>query len=157
MGKKILIAFDESENSMRAVDFIGGNFGSDSAVTIFNVLMDTESICAMQGPELVPYFKSQQSAFCSLEDKKKEVLGQAMEKARQKLVQNGFDGQKVSTKSVNREKGIARDIVREIQNGGYDLVVLCKTGQSGIKEFILGGISQKVIHNAANVSVLLVE
>ncbi|MDY6824498.1 MAG: universal stress protein [Thermodesulfobacteriota bacterium] len=157
MAKNILIAFDESENSKRAVDFVGANFSSDSSVTLFHVLLDTESICSMQGPELVPYFKSQQTAFCSLEDKKKEVVVKAMGNAKDTLVQCGFDPQRVTTKSVNRNKGIARDILAEIKSGNYELVVMGKKGLSGIKDFIMGSIPQKVVQNASGVSVLLVE
>lgn len=157
MARNILIAFDESEHSMRAVNFVGANFSFDSKITLLHVLLDTESICSMQSPELTPYFKSQQSAFCTIEDKKKEVVGKAMENAREALIQCGFDPQQVQTKTVNREKGIARDILAEIKSGEYELVVLGKKGLSGIKEFILGSIPQKVVQNASGVSVLLVE
>lgn len=157
MAKKILIAFDESENSMRAVDFIGTNFAADCSVTLFNVLLDTEAMCAMESPELTPYFKAEQSAFCSLEDKKKELVSQAMQKARRDLVNCGFNTDRVETKTVVREKGVARDIIKEIQNGGYDLVVLGREGLSGVKEFFLGSVPQKIIQGAKNVSVLLVE
>lgn len=157
MAKKILIAFDESENSLRAVDFVGAHFAGDCSVTLFNVLLDTEAMCAMESPELTPYFRSEQSAFCSLEDKKKEVVNQAMERGRQRLVECGFSRDRVKTKTKVREKGIARDIITEIQNGRFDLVVLGKQGLSGFKEFFLGSVPQKVIHGAKNVSILLVE
>ncbi|MDY6904635.1 MAG: universal stress protein [Thermodesulfobacteriota bacterium] len=156
MARKILIAFDESENAMRAVDFVGTNMPGESSVTLFHVVLDTESICSLHSPELVPYFKSQQAAFCTLEDKKKEVVGAAMESARNALIQCGFDANSVTTKVVNREKGIARDILAEIQKGEYDLVVLGKKGLSGIKEFIMGSIPQKIVQHASGASVLLV-
>jgi len=157
MAKKILIAFDESENSMRAVDFVGNNLAPDAEITLFNVLLDTQAMCAMESPELTPYFKSEQSAFCSLEDKKKEVVNQAMQQARRCLVDCSFGADRVQTKTVVRQKGVARDIISEIQNGGYDLVVLGKQGLSGFKEFFLGSVPQKVLSGAKNVSVLLVE
>ncbi len=156
MAKKILIAFDESENSLRAVDFVGANFAPDASVTLFNVLLDTEAMCAMQSPELTPYFKAEQSAFCTLEDKKKELVSQAMQKARRDLVDCGFSKDKIEIKTVVREKGVARDIIKVAQNGKYDLVVLGRQGLSGIKEFFLGSVPQKIIHGAKNVSVLLV-
>ncbi|MFP4225162.1 MAG: universal stress protein [Desulfobacterales bacterium] len=157
MAKKILIAFDESENSQRAVDFVGAHFAGDCSVTLFNVLLDREAICAMESPELIPYFKSEQNAFCSLEDKKKEVVNQAMERGRRCLIDCGFSPDRVETRTKVREKGIARDIIKEIQNGKYDLVVLGKQGLSGFKEFFLGSVPQKIIHGAKNASILLVE
>lgn len=157
MAKKILIAFDESENSMRAVDFVSNNFLPDVDVTLFNVLLDTEAMCAMESPELTPYFKSEQSAFCSLEDKKKEVVRQAMQQGRQCLLNCGFAEDRVNTKTVVRQKGVARDIINEAQNGGYDLVVLGKQGLSGFKEFFLGSVPQKILYGVKDVSVLLVD
>ena len=157
MAKKILIAFDESENSMRAVDFVSNNFSPDADVTLFNVLLDTEAMCAMESPELTPYFKAEQNAFCSLEDKKKEVVNQAMQQGRACLENCGFGQDRVHTKTAVRQKGVARDIVNEAQNGGYDLVVLGKQGLSGFKEFFLGSVPQKVLYGVKNVSVLLVD
>lgn len=157
MAKKILIAFDESENAMRAVDFVGAHFAPDAEVMLLSVLLDTQALCDMHSPELTPYFKSEQSAFCTLEDKKKEVVSQAMKAARRGLINCGFAADKVHTQAVVREKGIARDIIKTAQNGGYSVVVLGKAGLSGIKEFFMGSVSQKVAQGAKNVSVLLVE
>lgn len=157
MEQKILIAFDESENSRRAVEFVGHTFSSDSLVTLFSVMLDAEAICSMQSPELIPYFKSQQRSFCSLEDKKKEVVTAALKKAKATLMQNGFGEGSITIKTLNRKKGIARDIIHEVNNGDYDLVVLGKQGISGVKDFILGSITQKVILGAKNTSVLLVD
>ena len=56
---------------------------------------------------------------------------------------------------MTRKKGIARDIIDEARNG-YDTVVMGKRGLSGIKEFFLGSVSQKVLNGAKDVSVLLV-
>ena len=157
MAKKILIAFDESENAMRAVDFVGSHFAPDAEVMLLSVLLDTQALCDMHSPELTPYFKSEQSAFCTLEDKKKEVVSQAMQAARRGLINCGFAADKVHTKSVVRQKGIARDIIKTAQDGGYSVVVMGKAGLSGIKEFFMGSVSQKVAQGAKNVSVVLVE
>lgn len=157
MSKKILVAMDESDNALRAVDFVGKNLKPDSTVTLFSVLLDTAAMCNMQGPGLTPYFVSQQASFCSLEDKKKEIIQQAQEKAKETLVQHGFNASNIETKVIVREKGIARDIIREAQKGEYELIVLGKQGLSGIKDFILGSIAQKVINGTKDMSVLLVD
>lgn len=157
MAKKILIAFDESENSMRAVEFVGTSFCPDAKVKLLNVLLDTEALCAMESPELTPYFKSEQSAFCTLEDKKKQVVSKAMEHARQALVNAGFATENVEVRTIVRKKGVARDIIQEAADGGFDLIVLGKQGLSGFKEFFLGSVPQKVLYGAKSASVLLVD
>lgn len=157
MTKKILIALDDSQNAMRAVDFVGAHFMGDSEVTLLSVLPDTETLCAMQSPELTPYFLDQQASFCALENKKKELIDQTLQEARRRLVNCGFATGVVTIKAKKRDLGIARDIIQEAKTGGYDLVVMGKTGLSGIREFFMGSVTQKVVQGAKGVSVLLVE
>ncbi len=154
MGPKILIAFDDSENAMRAVEYVARFLAKDSRVTIFSVIPDTAALCDMNSPELTPYFKSQRDAFCVLEDKKKEILTAAQLKARAILVTNGFDEKQIQVKSESKKKGIARDIAAEAQSG-YDLIVVGRRGMSGIKEFLLGSTSQKILHLVQEVSILI--
>jgi nucleotide-binding universal stress UspA family protein len=154
MGPKILIAFDDSDNAMRAVEYVARFLAKDSRVTIFSVIPDTAALCDMNSPELTPYFKSQRDAFCVLEDKKKEILTGAQLKARAILVANGFDEKQIQVKSESKKKGIARDVAAEAQLG-YDLIVVGRRGMSGIKEFLLGSTSQKILHLVQEVSILI--
>jgi nucleotide-binding universal stress UspA family protein len=155
MSHRILIAFDDSENAMRAVAYVGRFLAKDSRVTLFSVIPDTAALCDMNSPELTPYFKSQRDAFCALEDKKKEILTGAQLKARTLLVTYGFGEKQIQVKSETKKKGIARDIAAEAQLG-YDLIVVGRRGMSGIKEFLLGSTSQKILHLAQEVSILIV-
>ncbi len=155
MSKKILVAIDDSENALRAVEFVSNSFSTDNKITLFNVMQDTATLCEMNSPELTPYFTSQQSAFCLLEDKKKELVGQALKKAETMLLDAGFDENNITTKAEFKNKGIARDIIQEAQDG-YNVIVMGKRGVSGIKDFLLGSISQKVFNLAKDVSVLFV-
>jgi len=155
MDKKVLVAIDDSENAMRAVEFIANSFTTDNKITLFNVIQDTAALCEMNSPELTPYFKSQQRSFCLLEEKKQELVNQAVEKAKEILMYAGFDENNITVKSEIKKSGVARDIVKEAESG-YDVIVLGRRGMSGIKEFILGSISQKVFNSAKNISVLFV-
>ena len=155
MVNKILLAFDDSENAMRAVEYIAKFFSTDTEITLLNITQDTASLCDMNSPALTPYFKSQQSSFCTLEEKKKSLVDNALQKARKKLVAAGFVDQNIIIKAKNKKKGVARDIVQEAQSG-YNTIVLGRRGQSGIKEFLLGSVSQKVFHLVKDISVLVV-
>jgi nucleotide-binding universal stress UspA family protein len=155
MDKKILVAIDDSENAIRAVEFVADSFTKDNNITLFNVIQDTAALCEMNSPELTPYFKSEQSSFCLLEEKKKELVNQAVEKAKQILMDAGFDENHITVKSEPKKGGVARDIVKEAESG-YHVIVMGRHGMSGIKDFILGSISQKVFHSAKNISVLFV-
>lgn len=155
MAQKVLVAMDDSENSMRAVDYVRKVFTKDNEITLFSVLLDTATICEMYSPELTPYFSSQQSAFCSLEAKKKELIETAIEKARESLLAAGFDEGNIHVKIEIKKKGVARDIIDESQKG-YDTLVIGRRGLSGLKEFLLGSVSQKVIHSVKDLSIILV-
>jgi len=155
MDNKILVAFDDSENAMRAIEYIITFFTTDHQITLLNIAQDTAALCDMNSPELTPYFKSQQSSFCTLEDKKKSLVDMALQKARNKLLEAGFAEKNITLKSESKKKGVARDIVKEAQSG-YSTIVLGRRGQSAIKDFILGSISQKVFHLIKDISVLVV-
>ena len=68
MAKKILLAMDESENAMRAAEFITQTFNKDNEVTIFSVVLDTPTVCEMDSPSLTPHFTAQKDVFCWVED-----------------------------------------------------------------------------------------
>jgi len=156
MGQKILVALDDSRNAMRTIEFITKTFSpSENDITLFGVLPDTAAFCDMNSPELTPYFLSQQSSFCEIEERKKQLVDQALQQAKDVLVKAGFDKDCIHLKVQVKKKGIARDIIEEA-HCGYSIIVMGRRGLSGIKEFLLGSVSQKVIHSVKDISVLIV-
>jgi len=156
MGQKILVAIDDSENAMRAVEFITKSFTPDHRVTLFNVILDTAAICDMDNPSLTPYFMAQKGAFCSVEDQKRTLVNEALQKAKELLIKAGFEEEHIVIKVEAKKKGVAKGIIDEAASG-YDAIVMGRRGLSGIKEFFLGSVSQKVLQSAEAVSVLLVD
>ena len=155
MGKKLLIAFDDSENAMRAVESVAVFFDRDSHVTLFHVAQDSSALCRMNSPGLTPLFKHEQSEFCTLEDKKHELVENALKKARDVMVGSGFNENNITLKHEKAKHGVARDIINESAKN-YDVLVLGKRGISGIRDFLFGGTTQKVINHVDNVSVFIV-
>ncbi len=155
MAQKTLIAFDDSENAMRAVEFVCNHFNRDSQVTLFSVIPDTAAICEMNSPSLSPYFVSHQTTFCALEDQKRDLVKEEAEKARELLVKSGFNQQNIAIKINTRKKGVAKDIVDEAHSG-YDAIVIGRRGLSGFEEFIFGSVSNKVVQTVKDASIVLV-
>ena len=110
----------------------------------------------MNSPELTSYFISEQRSFCLLEEKKKELVNEAMQKARKILMDAGFEEKNITIKSAIKNSGVAMDIIKEAR-AGNNAVVLGRRGLSGIKDFVLGSVSQKVFHSAKDISVLVVD
>jgi nucleotide-binding universal stress UspA family protein len=157
MSKKILAAIDNSENAMQAVEFIAKALNSDSEVTLLSLLEDTAAVCEMQDPSLSAAFVSGKAYFCALEQEKKETLKKVGKKAKALLIEAGFKEDKVTAKLQVAKKGIARDIIAEAESGGYDAIVLGRRGLSGIKQFMLGSVSQKILSGCKGISIILVE
>ena len=152
---KVLVALDDSDNAARAVEYVSKNFSADHEVTLFSVIPDTQMLCNIDSPELTPYFQSQRNVFCALEDKKKELIEAAANRAKDVLLKAGFKKEKITVKVQAKKKGIARDIVAEAESG-YDTIVMGRRGLSGIKEFMMGSVSQKVLNSAKDLSVIIV-
>lgn len=153
--KKVMIAFDDSDNALRAVQFVADSFEPGTKVTIFNVITNTAAICDMDSPELIPYFKAQQSHFCLVEDKKKELVSEAMQKAKKILLNAGYSDKNIKVKTQVKKKGVARDIAKEAAKD-HDLIVIGRRGVSGVKDFLFGSICQKVLTVAKDASILIV-
>jgi len=156
MGEKILVAFDDSENAMGAVEYIARTFTKEQQITLFCVVPDTAALCDMNSPSLTPYFVEKQAIFCGLEDQKKELIDEAMQKAKELIMTVGFEEKNITLKVQTKKKGVVRDIINEAHSG-YDTIVLGRRGLSGVKEFILGSVSQKVLHLARDISVIVVD
>ena len=154
MAQNILVAMDDSDNAQRAVALVAKSFSTDNHITLLNIMLDTAALCQMDSPELTPLFKSQQSNFCALEDKKRELITEATTRAKNMLLEAGFNEDKITIKVENKTKGVARDILNEAHKG-YDLIVMGRRGLSSIKEFFLGSTSHKVFSGAKDISVLI--
>jgi nucleotide-binding universal stress UspA family protein len=156
VAQKILAAFDDSENAMRAVEFIASSFTKDHQITLFSIIPDTAAICDMNSPSLIPYFQERQATFCVLEDHKREAVNEAMQKAKELLLKAGFQDENITIKVQTKDKGIVRDIIHEA-NSGYDIIVVGRRGHSAIQEFIFGSVSQKILNLARDMSVIVVD
>jgi nucleotide-binding universal stress UspA family protein len=157
MARKILVAVDESKSSMNAVKYVARAMEKTGTVTLFSVLPDPTAACGLDSPSLTPSFKANRQAFCAIEDTKKEIVKRFMDEAKGVLVKAGFPPKSVTTKILKKKSGIARDILKEAQRGKYTTLVIGRRGLSGVKQFVLGSVSNKVVSLAKNVSVIVVD
>lgn len=154
MAIRILVPMDDSPNAFRTIDFIASTFKPDCDITLFSVLPDTAALCEMNSPELTPYFVSQQANFCQLEIKKRELVTEALNRAKNALRDAGFDPFRIQIKINPKKEGVARDIVKEAAKG-YQVIVMGRRGLSGVQQFLMGSVSQKVLNSVRDVSVVI--
>ena len=157
MAKKILVAVDESKNSMKAVDYVAKSMQPTGTVTLFSVIPDATAACDLDSPSLTPLFNKHRLAFCAVEDAKKDHLEAFMERAKSVLVEAGYPSKNVTVRIRKKKSDIARDILKEAKKGKYTTIVLGRRGLSAIKEFLFGSVSHKVVQLADKLSVIVVD
>ncbi len=156
MRQKILVAFDDSENAMRAVEHVARFCRQDSEVTLFSVIPDYDFKCMMDLTSMNPNQMNIHDSICSdLQKQKKRQVELLLQRAKNTLLESGFDAKNVMIKVDRKSRDVATDIVKEAA-AGYDTIVMGRRGRSALEEFFLGSISQKVLHAARNGSVLIV-
>ncbi len=147
-GRRILLAFDGSDNAMRAVDFVGSVLGGHNyKVRLLHVIRGKENKRRVHQTNYSPKEHTQAT---------KKEIGKAFEKAKAKLVESGFKPHSVSCKIITGAFSRAGVIAQEAKQGSYGTIVLGKRGLSRLQEFFIGRVTNKVIHLARDRSVWVV-
>jgi nucleotide-binding universal stress UspA family protein len=157
MENNILVAVDNSGNAMKAVKYVAKTVKPTSRVTMLSILPDPTAACELDGPSLIPIFKENVKAFCTIEDAKKAAVEGFMEEAKKILVKAGFHSKNIAVRLRKKKVGIARDILKEAERGKYDSIVIGRRGHSGTKQFTFGSVSNKVVQLAEKVAVIIVD
>ena len=150
-SNRILLAVDVSENSHRAVAYAGDFTASTEAqFTLYHVvrsfgigIVDDNTILDEDMKERL--FEEMQNDFPQMFDKYTESLKRS-----------GVVKARISSKHTFPSYSRAGDILREAENGGYGTIVLGRRGLSKPPEFLMGGITSKVLSRAKGFAVWIV-
>jgi nucleotide-binding universal stress UspA family protein len=135
--KKILAAIDGSEASYTALDYASSLAKNYSAsLTIVTV---EEPLSPAPTPTVPPSVVEQYL------DEMKVFYKGILEKATERVVKTN---KKLDVNTIMLHGRAWEEIVEECKNGGYDLLVMGSRGLGGIKGFILGSVSRKVVEEA---------
>lgn len=148
-NRNILIAVDESENSRRAVSYVGQLLGglADFKVTILHVVPEPEE-------DYFPTPDQKEKWFIQYKQKVDTML----EDYRQILIRKGFDTKDVAIRSPIRYcPSMAECILSERAEVLYSTIVVGRQGLSRSEEFLFGSISSKIVTHARNCTVWVVE
>ena len=147
--KHLLVAVDHTDNSKRAVlyvaDFLGGFPGFQ--VTLLSIVPERED----------DFFDTQEDKVAWTREKTEEVRS-LLENYRQILIQSGFPEDKVKIRScVNEQKALSEAILQTQCGLSCCTVVVGRHHKSRSEEFLFGSTSSKIIHEAKNCAVWVVE
>ncbi len=137
---RILLPVDGSEYSFKAVEHVSNLAKLTNAIeriTIFrviNVSLYLERVRQGIDPEI----------------EAEEILT----KAKKMLQDEGVSAQLIETKS---SVGFPKDeIIKEVQEGNYNLVVMGRKGRSALKDLVLGGVSSAILNNCTDQTVAII-
>jgi nucleotide-binding universal stress UspA family protein len=147
--KHLLIAVDETDSSRRAVlyvaDFLGGFPGF--TVTLLSIIPEAEQDFFETEAEMNKWLKKE------LDDANK-----MLENYRQILIQSGFPEDKVRSRACVEESKSMSDAILETRCGlTCCTVVVGSHHKSKTEEFLFGSTSNRLIHEAKNCAVWVVE
>ena len=151
MGRKILIAMDESENAMRAVRYAADTLSGmeDIKITLYHVLPESlDDLEKMKGGDWAKAlgFSEQVARLRSLAAEKRRTIEEAMSKAKEILKEGGIPEGSIEVKIKERKEGIARDLLKETEKTGCDTIVVGRRGIS--MAFFFGSVSDKIVKYA---------
>ena len=144
MLKKILIATDGSETSVRAAEMaVGIGKKSGAAVTAVYV-MDVQRLAQLPGYAAMPGIKDNLMELMFKEG------GEALEEIEDMARDAG-----VAYERALAEGDPGEELLKLCRDSGFDLIVMGTIGRSGLTRFLLGSVAEKVVRHS-HVPVLVV-
>ena len=153
MKKKIILPVDGSDRALNTVKYVA-RFEAfhEMNIVLFHVFNSVpEAYWDLRNNPNGVLSTSQVRAW---ESQQKKNIHAYMQRANKILLNAGFPSKSVKIKIQNRKKGIARDIIREADNG-YDAVIARRRGMTGMRGIILGSVATKLIEKLTLVPLIL--
>ena len=146
----ILAAVDASPACARAIEFVASLGATNrNRILLFHAIKCPNlPVGAPELPTVLPDADLIQRAASSIEP--------IIESHVRKLVEAGFEAKRVEVRVVSGVQSRARAIVTAASDGGYGTIVMGRRGLSKVEEFLLGRVTNKVIHLAANTAVWVI-
>ena len=148
---KILVCTDGSESSQKALE--------EAAVIAQGCNVEEAAVIHVHDPAIDTTFPFYETI--SAEQMKNfEIMMEDQKKERNKLLTKSAKFLKennVKTKTILKEGHPSQTIVNVAKEEGFDMIILGSRGLGGLKKFFLGSVSNAVVQEAQNCSVLIVK
>jgi nucleotide-binding universal stress UspA family protein len=147
-NKKILLAFDGSENSASAVKFVGSLLGGlDFEVSLIHVIRSNGE----GRPEHQHIFSSKEFGKAAALE-----MGSALQAAQTELINAGFGANAVSIQIITGAVSRAGAIAAKAKHEDFGTIVLGRRGHSSVRDFFIGRVTNKVIQIARDRTVWVI-
>jgi nucleotide-binding universal stress UspA family protein len=156
---KVLSCLDGSEGSMLALSHLGDvlDTSKNFEITLFHAVPNFHSfrnfmreVFSSKGD------KATVEKIHAELDKAAGLMEPSFDKARAALISHGVDSARIHQKVARGESNIAHTIMEEAEKGGYDTILVGRRGLSRVEEYIMGRVSNRVLHMAKDKTVWVV-
>ena len=149
-SNKMLLAVDGSENSRKAVDYVGTfASGTEVELTLYYVVRSF-------GLGFLEDFSMREEDIEDFVEEAESNVQRMFRSYREGLEKAGVEPARISTKHTLQSYSRAGDIVRQAKEGGYGTIVLGRRGLSKVREFLMGRVTSKVLDRAEAFAVWIV-
>jgi len=145
---KILVCMDGSKHSQKALEeasIIAKGCNVDEVAIIHVYERDIPLISFSITPEQMVSIRKVMEKH---QDERKEMLSEALK---------FFEEKNIKARTILKEGHPADTIINTAHDEGYDMIIIGSRGVSGLQKLFLGSVSNAVIHEARNCSVLVVK
>ena len=147
----MIIALDNSENALRAVDRAGFMLsGTDCPVTLF---YSKRSLTRFFSSDVVVPMTDLETMWKSAAGRE---IAPYMQKAKKMLIQAGLDESQISTQVVDGSRSAAADILDAARQLGCGTIVMGRRGETNVKGYTMGSVSRKVLQDFRDAALWLV-
>jgi len=155
MGKRILIAIDNSRTSIEAV-----HYAAQLAQAIPPVAFTLFHIQAALSTYLTDEAQHKPSARRALEkvaaeNRKKST--ELLETAAQRLISKGVDASAIQLMSLPRSKGVADDILSYATAAMVDAILVGRRGASNLRQWLVGSVTANLVEHSQVVPIWVVD
>ncbi len=158
-NRKILVALDASESSMRCVKYAGEMFGKTEAeFLLFHVIRDYDfKLSENRDTDELDIEESRWLKFTQAElQKATQKMKSVMEKAIDELENMGISRNRITTKILTGMATRGGSIAAQAMLAGYATIVIGRRGLSKVGEFNMGRVCYKVVQLGNEVAVWVV-
>jgi nucleotide-binding universal stress UspA family protein len=152
-NSNILVAVDGSENAKRAVDHLSFILGSCADEGIKILLFNAyPGLLTLAGPRIIPNLSEFPISRQQYEDKTNSLF----EECEKMLLEAGVSPGSIKKKTCFKCSDIGKAILSEARKGGYGTIVMGRRGISKAKEFFMGSVSNRILQQAEDLAVWII-
>ncbi|MFO7892394.1 MAG: universal stress protein [Longimicrobiales bacterium] len=147
---RLLVAVDESENSRRAVEYVGRWVACYEAARVMLAHVVKEP-----SEDVLPDRDERESQVRRARDAAEQLLADI----RATLEDEGVEAERIATKvlSCRPPDTVVDALLAEKDSGDYDTIVVGRRGASKKEEYIFGSVTMGLIREVSTISVWVVE